>query len=72
MVMAMRRIVCAALLAMCIGVPLRAMPVASRGNVARQGAIVAGGTLTPEAASNLRWAGISITVYCILTHRFGM
>ena len=33
---------------------------------------MAGGALTPEARDNLRWAGLSITVYCILTHRLGM
>jgi hypothetical protein len=33
---------------------------------------IVGGTLTPEARDNLRWAGISITVYCLLTHRLGM
>ncbi len=79
---AMRRIVCAVLLGMVVGNGLYGMPVPSGGIVARPMAIVAGigngpvakagGAITPEARDNMRWAGLSITVYCLLTHRLGM
>lgn len=72
----MRRIVCAVVLVLAVGTTAWGMPVASRGAIAvgtGSGPVAyAGGALTPEARDNLRWAGLSITIYCIFTHRLGM